>query len=259
MKPKTLVLMVVAVGCGLAASYMTSRLIQERKEQPTEAKVKVLVAKQKVSPWVMIKEPEKFFVEKEVPESVAPKKALKSFEEVKDQKLCKVVNEESIVTTDDLLNKDQASLAHLMKPGQRAIALKVNAESLAGGFVLPGMHVDVVSTLRGGETETKTILQDMLILAVDTKAVRDPESQAMIGQTVTLAATPEESQQLALAASMGDLRLVLRPVGDDAKVRMRSAKVGDLGKPVTDRADDDGKDEDTPPPPLPPLPAVPET
>src|SRR5947209_418121 len=162
MKPKTLVLMVVAVGCGLAASYMTSRLLAERnKEQPTEAKVKVLVAKQKISPWVPIKEPEKFFVEKEVPESVAPKKALKSFEEVKDQKLCKVVNEESIVTTDDLLNKDQASLAHLMKPGQRAIALKVNAESLAGGFVLPGTHVDVVSTLRGGsEAETKTILQD---------------------------------------------------------------------------------------------------
>ncbi len=247
MKPKTLVLMVVAVGCGLAASYMTSRLLAERnKEQPTEAKVKVLVAKQKISPWVPIKEPEKFFVEKEVPESVAPKKALKSFEEVKDQKLCKVVNEESIVTTDDLLNKDQASLAHLMKPGQRAIALKVNAESLAGGFVLPGTHVDVVSTLRGGpEAETKTILQDMLILAVDTKAVRDPESQAMLGQTVTLAATPEEAQQLALAASMGDLRLVLRAVGDDAKVRLKSAKVNDLGKPAGDRTPDlENKDEE---------------
>ena len=248
MKPKTLVLMVVAVGCGLAASYMTSRLIQERKDQPTEAKVKVLVAKQKVSPWVATKEPEKFFVEKEVPESVAPKRALKSFEEVKDQKLCKVVNEESIVTTDDLLNKDQASLAHLMKPGQRAIALKVNAESLAGGFVLPGTHVDVVSTLRGSETETKTILQDMLVMAVDTKAVRDPESQAMLGQTVTLAATPEESQQLALAASMGDLRLVLRPVGDDKKVVMRGAKVGDLGKQAPDRAnDDDGKEDESRP------------
>jgi Flp pilus assembly protein CpaB len=240
--------MVVAVGCGLAASYMTSRLLAERnKEQPAEAKVKVLVAKQKISPWVAIKEPEKFFIEKEVPESVAPKKALKSFEEVKDQKLCKVVNEESIVTTDDLLNKDQASLAHLMKPGQRAIALKVNAESLAGGFVLPGTHVDVVSTLRGGaEAETKTILQDMLILAVDTKAVRDPESQAMLGQTVTLAATPEEAQQLALAASMGDLRLVLRAVGDDTKVRLRSAKVNDLGKPVSDRnGETESKDEDT--------------
>ena len=30
MKPKTLILMVVAVTCGLGASYMTSRLLAER-------------------------------------------------------------------------------------------------------------------------------------------------------------------------------------------------------------------------------------
>src|SRR5436305_5390530 len=159
MKPKTLVLMVVAVGCGLAASYMTSRLLQERKNQPAEAKVKILVAKQKISPWVPIKEPEKFFVEKEVPESAAPRKALNGFEEVKDQKLCKVVSEGSIVTTDDLLCMDRWWPAHPMKPGQRAIAVKVSAKSLADGRVRPGTHVDVVSTPRGGG-ETKTILQD---------------------------------------------------------------------------------------------------
>jgi Flp pilus assembly protein CpaB len=266
MKPKTLVLMVVAVGCGLAASYMTSRLIQERKDQPSEAKVKVLVAKLKVSPWVPIKEPEKFFVEKEVPESVAPRKALKSLAEVKDQKLCKVVNEESIVTTDDLLNKDQASLAHLMKPGQRAIALKVSAETLDGNRVRPGDRVDVVSTLRGGET--RTILQGVMVLAVstpNTRSVRDPEPGAdftrwaTAGEVVTLAATPEESQQLALAASMGDLRLVLPPVGGATKLPLRPAKVGDLGKPVPDRADDDGKDDDRQAQLPAKLPAVPET
>src|SRR5438445_329601 len=117
MKPKTLVLMVVALGCGLAVGYKIHNQSQEQRDQPTEAKVKVLVAKQKVSPWVPIKDPEKFFVEKEVPASVAPEKALNGFKEVKDQKLCKVVNEGSIVTDDDLLNKDPASLHCPMKPG----------------------------------------------------------------------------------------------------------------------------------------------
>src|SRR5436305_256566 len=111
MRRKVLVSVIVVIGCGLAVSYTASRS-PEPKEQPSEAKVKVLVAKQIVSPWVPIKEPEKLFVEKEVPASLALKKALKSFEEVKGRKLCKVVNEESIVTTDDLLNMDQASLAH---------------------------------------------------------------------------------------------------------------------------------------------------
>src|SRR3954451_12375980 len=83
MKPKTLILMVVAVACGLAASYMTSRLLAEKtKEAPTEEMVKVLVTTQRVNPWVPLKEPEKFFAEKEIPMSVAPKKAIKTFDEL---------------------------------------------------------------------------------------------------------------------------------------------------------------------------------
>src|SRR5436305_1695536 len=36
MKPKTLILMVVAVTCGLGASYMTSRLLAERQTDDTD-------------------------------------------------------------------------------------------------------------------------------------------------------------------------------------------------------------------------------
>ncbi len=54
MKPKTMMLMVVAIGCGLAASYMTSKLLAERNNAQTEEpKVKVLVAKIKVPAWVL--------------------------------------------------------------------------------------------------------------------------------------------------------------------------------------------------------------
>ena len=47
MKPKTMILMVVAIVCGLGASYMTSRLLAERGEAPAaeQKKVTVLVAK----------------------------------------------------------------------------------------------------------------------------------------------------------------------------------------------------------------------
>ncbi len=78
MKPKTIILMVVAIGCGLAASYMTSRLLADRanKEQP-EAKVKVLVAIKKVPAFEPIKKPEEYFAEKEVPEGTYPSKCLR--------------------------------------------------------------------------------------------------------------------------------------------------------------------------------------
>lgn len=262
MKPKTMMLMVVAIGCGLAASYMTSRLLAERNANQTEeAKVTVLVAKAKVPAWVLLKEPEKYFEEREVPESIAPKKGLKELSKIKDQRLSVALSEGEYVLEDKLVNPEQVGLIAKLPPGMRAIALKVNAESLAGGFVLPGYRVDVLSTTRGGgnESTSKIILQNMLVLAVDTIANRDNQTTSLLGSTVTLAATPEEAQRLSLAAAMGELRLTLRTPDDNKIVRLPGSKWEDLGKPTHDRPAE-SEDEATllasapPVPTLPPLP-----
>ena len=261
MKPKTMMLMVVAVGCGLAASYMTSRLLAERNATPAEEpKVQVLVAKTKVPAWVSIKEPEKYFEQKELPESAVPKKALKEFQEIKDQRLSQALAEGETVLQDKLVNPEQVGLIAKLPSGMRAIALKVNAESLAGGFVLPGYRVDVVSTLRGGtgESVSKIILQNMLVLAVDTNSARDPNSPSMLGSTVTLAASPEEATKLSLAAALGELRLTLRTPDDNKIVRLPGSKWEDLGKPPRDVAPNPEEETSAPStPPVPQLPALP--
>jgi pilus assembly protein CpaB len=262
MKPKTMMLMVVAIGCGLAASYMTSKLLAERSATPTEEpKVLVLVAKSRVPAWLILKEPEKYFEEKEVPETVAPKRALREMSKVKDQRLVQALSEGEYVMEDKLVNVEQAGLIAKLPPGMRAIALKVNAESLAGGFVLPGYRVDVVSTTRGQphESSAKIILQNMLVLAVDTIANRDNQTNSILGSTVTLAATPEEAQRLSLAAALGELRLTLRTPDDNKIVRLPSAKFDDLGKPTHDSSA--SKEEElaqlTYVPPVPALPPLP--
>jgi pilus assembly protein CpaB len=261
MKPKTMILMVLAIGCGLAASYMTSRLLAERNAPANnEAKVSVVVARQKVSPMLLIKEPEKYFELKEFPESLAPKKALKALEEVKDQRLNKAVSEDEVVTADHLLNKEQAGLQAELPPGTCAVAIKVNPESLVGGFVLPKSHVDVMFTMRGGaaEAQTKVLLQDMLVLAVDMTSQRDPNQPAMLGNTVTLAAKPEEAERLALASSLGELRLTLRALGDHERRRLPVTRFGELDKPIRESNTDEPQVALTPPvPTLPKLEALP--
>src|SRR5881275_2444758 len=97
MKPKTMILMVVAVACGLGASYMTSKLLAERK-QDDKPTVPVLVAKIRVPGWVAIKEPEKYFEIKHFPPDVAPAKALTEFAELKDQRLNKYLDEGKPIT-----------------------------------------------------------------------------------------------------------------------------------------------------------------
>jgi hypothetical protein len=74
MKPKTMILMVVAIGCGLGASYMTSKLLAERGQQQGEQQVPVLVAKQKIQPWIPIKEPERLFRGEDVQRQRCPQR-----------------------------------------------------------------------------------------------------------------------------------------------------------------------------------------
>jgi pilus assembly protein CpaB len=236
MKPKTIILMVVAIGCGLAASYMTSRLLADRanKEQPV-ATVKVLVAVKKVPAFEPIKNPQDFFVEKEVPEGTYPSKCLKSFDDIRGQRLAKAKQEEETVFKDDILTKDQAGIYANLQPGQRAIAIRVNPEVLAGGFVLPGSRVDFISTYTGpnGELQAETIMQNVLILAVDQVTNRE-DKQAMLASTVTVALKVEEGQRLALAARNTDIRLVLRSPDDKEKFTLPPSKMFDWRKPLLD-------------------------
>ena len=260
MKPKTMILMVVAVGCGLGASYMTSRLLAERSNKPQEvATVPVLVAKARVPGWQPIKEPEKFFEVKEFPEDVAPRKALGSLSDIKDQRLNKPIDEGKPISQDDLLTKEQEDVSSKLLPGQRAVAIKVTAESSISGFVLPGSRVDVLCTTRGAEASTKVVLQNMLILAVDTNHQRNPEQTSILGQTVTVAATPNEAARLTLASSIGELRLALKGNGDTKRIGAVVAKASDLDKPLINESSDKGDADLAPAPaaqlPLPQLPA----
>src|SRR5690348_8920368 len=138
MKPKTIILLIVAVGCGLGASIMTSRLLADRrKSEEPEATVTIVVSKGRITGWTAIKDPEKEFEVREVPEAYAHKRGIRSLEELKDQKLNKTINGDYVVLKDDLLTKEQASIIEQLLPGQRAVAIRVNAESVGGGFVLP--------------------------------------------------------------------------------------------------------------------------
>jgi Flp pilus assembly protein CpaB len=254
MKTRTMMLMVVAIACGLAASYMTSRLLADRAaHQNDDTKVTVVVAKQRVSAWVQIKDPDKYFALKEIPEMAAPKKALKALEELKDQRLSKPVGEDEYMTQDHLVNKDMAGLEVALPVGTLAMAIKVNAESLVGGFVRPSSRVDIVWASRGGGTDAnaKIILQDMLVLSVDTTAVRDPGQPTIIGSTVTLAVKPEEGMRLALAQNTGELRLALRGMGDTERRRLPAARLGDLDRPsIGDSVGEDTQVAATAPPPV---------
>lgn len=268
MKPKTIALLVVAITCGLGASYMTSRLLAERKEAPEETKVSILMAKAKVPAYVPIKEPEKYFEIREVAEGNFPAKAMKTFDEIKGKSLQRPLNKDLPVTPDDVVSSETLGLTGELPQGMRAVSLKVNPETIVGGFVQPKSHVDVVVVMRRGDENSvaKIILQNMLVLAVDVNDKTEEGKRTYLGTTVTIAAKPEETAELALAASMGEIRLILRGAGDDKIVTVKDTTPKDFGKATKTGGGspgDDGGDSGTAvakgpvaPPTIPTLPPV---
>lgn len=123
-------------------------------------------------------------------------------------------------------------LSARISPGMRAVAVSVKASTMAGGFMAPGDHVDVIMSytpnLPNVEDEisdqvvrrfaSQTVLSNVKVLAVDQNA-KDEDRPAKVAKTVTLEVTQEGAQIIALADRMGDLSLALRRIGEkDAPV-----------------------------------------
>jgi pilus assembly protein CpaB len=107
-------------------------------------------------------------------------------------------------------------LAAMIPAGMRAVAVRVNEVVGVAGFVVPGMHVDVLisGNKPGGDgnmgTITKTLLQNLEVLSAGTDLKKDAEGKPMQVQVVNLLVTPEQAEQLSLASSQTSIQLVLR-------------------------------------------------
>ena len=123
----------------------------------------------------------------------------------------------------------RATLSALVRPGMKAVTVRVNDVEGVGGFVLPGDHVDVVLTrqIEKGSATTEVILQNRRVLAIDQSA-DERAAKAAIAKSVTLEVETVEAQKVWLASSVGNLSLLLRKAGETAAVKTRKISLKDL-------------------------------
>ncbi len=111
-------------------------------------------------------------------------------------------------------------MAAELDPGMRGMAVPLSAESAAGGFILPGDHVDVVQSRQmdvpngSKKFASGSVLRNVKVLAIDQNTARNQKGAAVVGATATLEVTPEEAELLALSKSEGELTLILRSYAD---------------------------------------------
>ncbi len=125
-------------------------------------------------------------------------------------------------------------LSSRLRPGERAVAVAVDAVSTLGGHLEPNDRVDVLATFRinGADPSrtprTRTILTGIPVLAVGTRtgtslrrgsfadltATGRSRPDAGRATTVTLRVTPPQAEVLVLAGATADLSLILRNPDD---------------------------------------------
>lgn len=117
-----------------------------------------------------------------------------------------------------------STLASLIEPTKRAITVRVNDVVGVAGFLLPGNRVDMLaSRIRNKRAYTRTLIEDLKVLAVDQTATTD-EKDPVIVRAVTLEVTPEEAERIVTARSEGPIQLSLRNPEDDEEIAKATPK-----------------------------------
>jgi pilus assembly protein CpaB len=208
---------------------MTSRAGGSRKQEVTDYR-DIVVTTRPLSVGAVVK-PADVKIAK-VPAEAFPKGAYSKVEEVLDRPIISNILLEEPILDGRLAAKGAGlGLAPTIPVGMRAVTVRVNDVAGVAGFVLPGMHVDVLVTGRppGGDGDiTSTVLQDMLVLLAGQTLQPDARGQAIQAPTVTLLASPEQAETLTLANIDGRIQLVLRNSSDSAMEKTPGRYVDEL-------------------------------
>lgn len=214
MKQKNVLLMVVAVACGLAAAVLTTQMtgkpaVPEQVEIWAAAKelpVSTKLTKEKVADLVK---------KKKVNKTEVPPNAIENEEQLIGKYIQRPLRAEDPIYLTDIADKAPG----LSPPaGKHLSTLKLPYESV-GPFIEPGSKVDMFVTVQTQimpRPRQFQLLSDVLVMAVDTGYVAGPQGQNGASgrpqiNTVTVAVAPTESKWLDIAAQLqGRIKLLVR-------------------------------------------------
>lgn len=215
MRPKSMVLILIALGCGLIASIGISQVMERNGTGETKlATAQIYVAtvdmmageelnasKIKLEEWPVDKIPEGAI---KSPEQLDGKSPIQPMYAGEPLLIAKLADRDKIQGT-----------ARKIRPGFRVKSIAVDAASAVSGLIMPGDHVDVTVFTRGQGNQgdkAQTVLENIEVFAVNEQIHRDLDSagNSIQARTVSLLVTPEQSERLMYFSQIGVMSLQLR-------------------------------------------------
>ena len=179
MKSKNMTLMVVAIGCGLVAAFLTARLSNNSGPEMEE----VWVAKKELTVGTIIDEKDfnNLVVKIKVPKDQVSPDSVRKEEDLKNRKVNRTLRQGNPLTQADVTKE----IVLATPEGKLLTTIRTDVARAAGGSVDAGKHVDILfSDTQNNQKKSGTIMYDMLILQVDQNQ-RPTESAAGARQQVS--------------------------------------------------------------------------
>ena len=239
---KQIATVLLAVGLGLVATFLTGQYIQSAMVRQAKD-----LAKEYTQQSASL-EKELDLTKKDLVALAQKHEAL--VKQVQSQPKV-VVSEAGVVKAQQPV--DQNAFSVVMPPGKRALTIRLDTLSAVGGLISPGDFIDIIATLKvpedkkivddkGKTKDVVTVLfQEIQVLAVGTlfKPVGGAElyeNRQKVGSlNVTLAVTPEEAGLLTFAESNGKLQLSLRSPAEQGRQSLQIASWETLSNYVLDK------------------------
>lgn len=240
MRMKSLILIFIALGCGLVASIGISQVLQGSGSRgtPQLEMAQILVALSDID--INAKLDASNVKLEEWPKMKVPEGAITSLKDVEGKfALQRFYKGEPIILLK--VSDSTENSATRIPEGFRVMPVRIEEDTVLKG-IAPGDRVDVNVFLRRSEevlrTGTHTILRNVRVFAVGANTERsiDDKGQEIQARTVSLLVKPAQARELAMASQIGKLFLVLRHP---------SEKVDENAEDVTSLTDIlNGKSED---------------
>jgi pilus assembly protein CpaB len=239
MSIQRVLILLVALGAGVAAAFLALNMSTPREtapQQPVAAvqpqidTVEIMVARADIPIGTPVTDAEVRWAEWPRAGLVAPYIERTDGEELIDQVTNSIARDAfhlgEPITLAKLVSTNSGFLSAILPEGMRAVAIEIAADTSAGGFILPNDRVDVIMTRRsddGAGNErfiTETILHDVRVLAIDQNLsevarAEGGAEETQLGDTATLELTPQQAEIITVAQQMSDrLTLALRSLAD---------------------------------------------
>jgi pilus assembly protein CpaB len=230
-------ILVIALLLSGGATYLVYRVVAARVQAPVAVTTLMVVAARELPLGTVIKDSD---LKLGSWTGAVPKGGVTKKEAILGRGVIAPIYEGEVIMDNRLAAPGGGGgLPSTIPQGMRAVAVKVNEIVGAAGFVVPGMHVDVlISGVPPGPqspngARVRTILQNIEVLSAGENHQKDAEGKPVVVPVVNLLVNPEQAELLSLANNETKIQLVLRnPLDTQTSKPPGIAMAALLGKPA---------------------------